>query len=128
MITVIVLSVLAAMILPDYSRSVARGHWRAARDVLWTIYAGEQVFQASNNTFVEPAAGCPNPPGAWLCIFMDDPNNGPVPVTFTVAGVTATTFTATATRAAPGGCGGWTLTINEQRVWGGSAPEEANVC
>ena len=114
MITVIVIAILAAVAIPQFQRAIEQGHFRAARDVLQTVYSGEQVYRTSNNTYVDPT-GCAQP---WRCIYMDNPN-GSLPVTFTVA-AGANTFTVTATRNG-GPCNNTTLTINENRVFGGTA-------
>jgi type IV pilus assembly protein PilE len=94
LIAVVVVGILAAMALPRYGRTVERGYWRAAQDILQTVYSGEQVYEAANGTYVNPATCAP----AWRCIYVDNPNTGAIPVTFLVGGVSATTFTARATR------------------------------
>lgn len=108
MIVVMVLGILAAFAFPQYTRVVERSYWRSAQDVLQTIYAGEQVYEAANDTYVDPAA-CPTGP-AWRCIYVDPPNAANIPVTYSVAAA-ATTFTATATRT-----GGGSMTIDQNRA------------
>ena len=115
MFVVIVISILAAVAFPQFQRVIEQGHWRAANDVLYTMYSGEQVFRTSNTTYVNPAT-CAQP---WRCIFMDDPN-GVLPITFAVAGVGLNTFTATATRNG-GPCNGKTQTLDQNRTLGGTA-------
>lgn len=117
MIVVVVIAILAAVAFPNFQRAVEQGHWRAANDILHTVYSGEQVYRTSNNTYVNPA-GCGAPTGPWRCIYMDDPN-GVLPMTFAVV-AGANTFTVTATRNG-GPCNGMTQTLNENRVLGGTS-------
>ena len=95
LVTVGILAILASIAVPGYLKAVERGHWRGAQDVLLAIYAGEQVYEAVNDTYVDPA-GCVAPP-PWQCIYVDNPNGGVV--TYAV-NATKTTFSVTATRKA----------------------------
>ena len=105
LIGVIIISILASVALPQYNRTVQLGQHRAARDVLLTIFAGEQAFRALNN---DQYVRVPEDEG-WDEIFMDDPNtNAPAGITFAVTEVaagdptatppTVPTFTATASK------------------------------
>lgn len=120
LITVAVIAILAAIALPQFQRTTERSYWRSARDILETIYAGEQVYFLKENHYLAfDAADATN----WTPIFMDNPNPGPLPVAFTVGVLpappaAATTFIATATRDG-GPCDDRTLTINHSRVQGG---------
>ena len=114
-IVMVIIGILAGMALPQYNRAAERGRWQAARDILQVVYAGEQVYWTVNKTFIDPT------PASWLDIYMDNPNNGTVPVTFTVGNVSAITFTATATRTG-GSCGSWTLTLDQAKAWTGPFP------
>ena len=123
LMVVIVIAILAAIALPQYNRAVERGQWAASRDILQTIYAGEQFYAATNALpgtvlYVDPAGAG----STWRDIYMDDPNTPSIPVTFSVlvAGGGAT-FTATAARAG-GFCGGWTLTLDDTKTWTGPFP------
>lgn len=82
MITVAIVSILAAVAIPNYSRAVEQGRWSAARDVLRTIYAGEQVFfTVNNNAYLDN----PTTLAQWRQIYTDDPNgNSSIPVTFSI--------------------------------------------
>ena len=115
-VVVIMISILAAVAIPNFQRANEQGYWRSSNNVLQTVYSGEQVYRTSNNSYVNPA-GCAQP---WRCIYMDNPN-GVLPVTFTVAAA-ANTFTVTATRNGGGACNGRTQTMNENRVVGGTWP------
>lgn len=114
--TVIVIGILAAVAMPQYGRTVERGYWRAAQDALQMIYAGEQVYQSLNKVYLDPVnQTCPAFPvtPAWGCIYMDNPNTGPTPVTYAIAVAVGLppTFTATATRRA-----GTFMTMNQSHA------------
>ncbi len=106
LITIAILAILASIAVPGYLKAVERGYWRGAQDVLLTIYSGEQVYEAVNTKYVDPAT-CVNPP-PWRCIYMDDPTGAAV--AYAVDNVTATTFRGTATR------NGKTMTINQTKA------------
>lgn len=112
LIAVAVIAILVAIAIPQYAKAVQRSHWRTARDILQTIYAGEQVYETDNAAYVDPAA-CPTP---WRCIYMDNPNTPTLPVTYAVGGVAKTTFAATATYTPTGK----TQTVDQDRTWGGT--------
>ncbi len=110
LITVTIIAIMAAVAVPQYTKAVERGYWRTAQELLQAIYAGETVYETANETFVD-AAGC-----GWRCIYMDNPNSPGIPVTYSVGGVSKTTFTATATYTP----NGKTLTIDQNRTEGGA--------
>ena len=113
MVTIGLIAILAAVALPQFQKTVQRGHRRAAKDILLTIYAGEQVRKATEGVFLDPDGT----PTQWEEIFMDDPNVGsPLPVTFTVTTTPGPppTFTATATS------GSKSCTINETKTFTGT--------
>ena len=109
LVVVIIIGILASIALPQFRKTVVRGYWNAAQDLLQTVYSGEQVYEAANDTYVDPAGCVP----AWRCIYMDDPNVANIPVTYAVEGVSATAFTAKATYT---GEGGGSMTINQNRA------------
>ena len=97
MVIIVIIGLLAAAAMPSYVKSMERARWRAAGDVLRTIYAGERVYWTRENEFIgDLAAG-----DDWSVIFTDDPNiNNPLVVVAVgpAAGTGATaTFRATAT-------------------------------
>ena len=107
LITIAILAILASIALPGYLKAIERGYWRGAQDVLLVIYSGEQVYEAVNDTYVDPA-GCVTPP-PWKCVYMDNPNGGPV--AYAVDNLNANiSFRATATR------NGKSMTIDETKV------------
>lgn len=112
MMVVAVIAILAVVAIPQYNKAMQRSYWQTARDLLQAIYSGEQVYETANATYIDADACAP----AWRCIYMDNPNTPSPPVTYTVGGVTATTFIATATYTPTG----QTQTVNQNRTWGGT--------
>lgn len=107
MITVTIVSILAAVAIPNYGRVIERGYWREAQDVLRTVYAGQQVYFTVNDSYLNS----PTTLSDWRQIYMDDPNLASIPVTFTATAAgsgTGATFTATASRG-----GGQNMTIDD---------------
>ena len=127
--SVALIAILAAGVLPGYVKTVERSYWQDAQTLLLTIYAGEQVYFSANDVYLNPAAPpAPAVPPAWNLIFMDDPNFPGIPVTYTVAvGGGGTTFTATVTRNG-GPCDGQTQTINQLRVLTSSGTWNTGAC
>jgi prepilin-type N-terminal cleavage/methylation domain-containing protein len=118
LMVVVVIAVLAVIALPNFRKTMERGYWREATDLLMTVYAGEETYFSLNDKYydVNEAGGMTE----WRIIYMDDPNLAAVPVAFKVTspGPAFTTFTATATRNG-GPCNGQTQTINQLRTLGG---------
>lgn len=112
LITVTIITIMASVAIPQYTKVVERGRFRTAQGLLQAIYAGEQVYETANGTYVNPAT-CATP---WRCIYMDNPNSPTMPVTYTVSGLSATTFTATATHTP----NGKTKTIDQNHTEGGT--------
>lgn len=127
MAAVVIVGILAAIAIPQYQRTVERGYWREAKDLLLTIYYGEQAYQINGVGFynVNEAGGA----AEWRIIYTEEPNLPSVPVAFAVTAVCnrptcdPETFTAEATRSG-GVCGDWTRTINQDRggTWAGPPP------
>ena len=89
--TVAIIGILASIAIPGYLKTIERNYWRAAQDILQTIFSGEEVYLEGAATYFAP--------GDWRIIYLDDPNVGSnTPVTYTVTNVTPTTFSATASR------------------------------
>lgn len=121
----IIVGVLAGLAMVSHNRTLERGRWRAARDVLEAIYAGERVYGVQNSgggseVYCAPPATC-----TWEDVYVDDPAGVVQGVAFSVTAAGGT-FTATATRA--GGPCPWSLTINEARAPGGGNPTIDTVC
>lgn len=125
LMTVVVLGILASLSYMPLTRTLERARWRAARDILEAIYAGERVyFTMNSDLYCDVPAVC-----TWNQIYVDDPNTSDVigGVVFNVA-ITGggTGFQATATRAA-GPCP-WDTGIDEARTSIGSNLTADSVC
>ena len=118
LIVIGVISILAAMGYPALLKSVERAYWRAAQDILRTIYAGERtyLFASTDNTYydvVEDTDGTTALNEEWRKIYMDNPNLGAIPVTYEACANkvpccgSTSCFKATATRS------GKVMTINQ---------------
>jgi Tfp pilus assembly protein PilE len=118
---VVILGILMVSGTVSYTSMVERSRRRAAQDLLLAIYYGEQAYQSINRTYYAGSLDAGSSAAAWRAIYMENPNLGSIPITFTVAG-DATTFTATATSSA-----GQSMTVNESRVWCGSSTDP-NTC
>lgn len=118
LMVVTVLAVLAGLAIPQYNRTRERSLRRAVRDVMLAIYAGEQVFRSQATPASYRAIAAPGAPADWNAIFMDNPNGGVLPVTFSIA-AGAATFTATAERNG-GPCDTNVITIDQNRTIAGS--------
>jgi len=105
-----VIAILAGVAIPQYGKAVERSRWFTARDLLLTIYAGEQVYQTTNSKYVDPTTCTP----AWRCIYMDNPDTAEV--TYSVSGVTKAKFTAKATYTPKS----QVQTLDQDRTWGGT--------
>ncbi len=142
MTVVVIIGILGGLMIIPYRKTIERSRWRAARDVLEAVYAGEQVYWTMNgNRYCSPDAGiatpgnpalapypCPCTPPAvgdqcfWNSIYVDDPTVGvPIGYSVTVAGG-GNGFTAIATRQNPGldPCLNWSVSINNTRTLGGT--------
>ncbi len=116
MMTVIIVGILAALAIPSYQKTIERGYFREAQDLLMAIYNGERSYFFSNDAYYPVAQAAPM--SEWRKIYVDNPHLGAIPVTFSVSAAgtgNGATFTATATRTG-GGCNGSTVTMNENRV------------
>ena len=119
LIAVVVITILVAMAVPQFQCTTERSYWRSARDLLETIYAGEQVYYLQEDSY--KAFDNANATD-WKPIFLDNPNaDDTIPGEFTVA-ASATTFTATAKRVG-GPCDTKTQTITQTRTRGGTWPD-----
>ena len=96
---IIIVAILAALALPQYVRTIERGHVTTAKSALDSIRKAEGMYHALTSTYVDCASfvsgSCPDmqtevqelsaieTPGEW---------------TYTVGNSTTSTFTASATR------------------------------
>lgn len=112
LVTVVLMGILAAMAFPLYRKTMERGYWKEAGDLLMTIYHGERVYFLKNGFYynVVETGGM----AQWRIIFMDDPNLGSIPVNFKVDTPTSATLTGSATRVG-GPCNTQQRTIDQNR-------------
>jgi type IV pilus assembly protein PilE len=111
LITVGIIAILASMALPQYRRVVERQRWQEARDMLVTIYAGEQTFASINNNDYLAIPG-----GGWDQLYMDNPTPADGALAYKVTATkTPPQFTATATWKATDEI----QTIDQTRKFGG---------
>lgn len=117
MITVAIIGILATVAVPNFAKTMELSRYRAAVDVLRTIYAGEKTFFefSSPQRFADLGSPVDCPEGSWRCIYMDNPTSVPG-VSFAVAvDGGGLTFTATATYVT-----GRTKTVNQLDQWTGT--------
>ena len=117
MIVVIIIGILAAVSIPNYTKMVERNYLRQAEDILMAIYAGERAYYFSNNNNYYTV-------GNWGNIFVEDPNLGaspPVQFTVVCSPTCATGFLATATRM-NGPCSTWVQIVDQTRNFLGPWP------
>lgn len=114
---IIILGVLVSIAIPTMGKNVQRGYWEDAQHLLQAIHDGEQRYFDKETLYRDTLGPCA--PGdlvclaQWRAIFMDDPNFGTIPVTFTVDASSCASppcFTATATNQTTSG---QILTIDE---------------
>ena len=74
-------ALLAALAVPQFRKTAERGYWRSARDILETIYSGEQIYHLKEDQYRALTGTSSN--ADWQLIYLDNPNAGGVlPVTF----------------------------------------------
>lgn len=101
LMVVIVIGILAAIALPQYTKTTEVSLRRQANDLLQAIYAGERVYFSANNKYS----------GTWTDIYLDaSPTTTDIAYSLASTDLYATNFTATATRNA-GTCSLKVLTI-----------------
>ena len=120
----LIIGVLVAIAVPNYSKTMERAYCRQAQDLLLTVYHGERSYFLTNGQYLGGLVACngSNKSGcidAWRAIQMDDPNaTANAQVSFGVTSSKApATFVGTATRqngANP------TLQIDDTRTVSGS--------
>ena len=115
MMAVIIVGILAALAIPNYMKTVERGYFREANDILMAIYNGERSYFFANDAYQPVAVNATM--DQWRAISMDNPHISSILVTFSVAPLPGppSSFLATATRNG-GPCDGSTVTINDQRA------------
>ncbi len=117
-IVVIVIGILATVAVPQYLKAVERAKGGKARHALGVIAQAEKMYRAENDTYIAAAAGGLNAAmGSFVEMADIDGDNDWACI---VGAATASTFTATCTRAAGTPNAGETITLNESGTWGGT--------
>lgn len=118
MITLIIIAIVTAVGMPQFTKTVERARWNEARDTLLSIYSGQRTYSTVNDDqYISVAAGAAQ--DVWRDnLYMDNPNNNDGSITYSTTAAGAT-FTATATRNG-GPFNGRNLTINQNRIFGGN--------
>lgn len=114
---IVVAGILAAMALPNFSKSVEKGKAKQAIAYLQLIRSAQKIYASNNGGVYACAAGtsCATPQEIKNVLNLEITAEN---YTFNVvAGNPATTFTATATR--KDGSGN-TITLTDACVWGGT--------
>ena len=55
---VIVIAVLTAIAVPTYTKTMERGYWRQANDLLMTIYHGQRSYFLTNGAYLSGLTAC----------------------------------------------------------------------
>lgn len=122
LVAIVILSILAAVAIPNFSRAVERGRVRDAQSVLAAIFEAERMYRLDEATFgrlVEDLVARR---------YLSDPDPGGTTNAdwdFTTPAVAAATFTARASRTGGGGHSGMTIEVDQGfngRVYGGNHP------
>ena len=101
MIVVVIIGILAALAIPRFMRATTKSKQSEAKQILKQIYTMQQTYRQQNDTYWTPAgvAGSATP-NAFAQIGVEV---GPTArYSYSIGGVSATAFLATATVANPG--------------------------
>ena len=118
LVIVVVLAVLSAIAIPNFTRAVERARVQDVEATLSAIFQSERLFELDNGTFGTLGALI-----AGNYVTDPDPGNSNPDFNFAIAAA-ATTFTVTATRTG-GAFNGDTITVNQNFDgvnYGGSHP------
>ena len=107
-IGILIVSILATMAIPGFSRAVERTKVREAQAVLSAIYSAEKVYRLDQGSYGTCCGSTSNLVGANYLANPSDNENW----AFSVPGGGGQTFTATATRSG-GGYAGRTVTVTQ---------------
>jgi type IV pilus assembly protein PilE len=104
LVAVIIIAILTSVAIPQYTKMVEKSRMRDAEAKLALIFQAQRMYKLDNNTYATRVQLIPT--------YMPEPNTTVFSIAF--SSVTATTFTATATRLAPGGkYVNGTISVNE---------------
>lgn len=118
-VVVIVIGILATVAVPQYLKATERAKGGKARHALGLIAQGEKMYRADKDTYIGVADGQYNSSttlGNYTELADVDTDRD---WDYVTSGA-VTTFTVTATRRAPSGNAGETITLNQNGSWGGT--------
>ncbi len=116
---IVILSILAAVAIPNFSRALERGRVRDGQSVLAAIFEAERMYRLDENSYGRLREDLV--PGRYLT--DPDPGNTNTYWDFSTPAFAATTFTARATRTGGGGHHGTTIEVDQAfngRAFGGN--------
>ncbi len=103
LVTIIIVSILTSIVVPQYGRMVEKSRMRDAESKLAIIFQAQRIYKLDNNTYATFVQLIPT--------YTPDPTT--TTFSYVFSNVAATTFTATATRQGAGGYVGATISVNE---------------
>ena len=116
-IVVIVIGILATLAVPQYLRAVERAKGGKARHALGLIAQAEKMYRSDNDTYIAVADGAYNATlGSYVELAELDTD---VDWDYVVSAVSASVFTATATRGG-GPNDTETIILNQAGAWSGT--------
>ena len=126
LIVVVILGIMAGIAIPRFFPQAEKGRVSEAIGILGAIRQGEEAYLLDQGTYCDPntAGDCQ---GDWGGLGMDPPAGRYF--TYDLSNISATTFTATATRTADSARGvydGNTISIDETGAYGGNHPFTPN--
>lgn len=128
MVAMVIIAILAAIAIPSYFQSIARGHRSDARLTLTQAAQWMERWRTERNSYQNPPG--PNPPGL-PAVLQNSPASGNPIYNITVATPTPASYVLSATPVAPGpmandACGVLTLDQTGQRA--NTGPANINIC
>ena len=91
MIIVFIVAILTAMAIPGFNKAMENAREKEAKSALELIYRAQRSYRLDQGTYASAFSG-------GFAAYVDNPNNQEAYYTYELSNVTATTFTATATR------------------------------
>lgn len=122
LVVVIIIGLMAAFTVPNYTRSVERSHRKDAETQLKTIWSADQIYRAQNGTYwPSPASGSNDIAAINNNLGLGIISNG---MTYTCNSALTDTFTCTAVRQPSAS---FTITVTQAQI-DGSNPSCSGSC
>ncbi len=123
LVVVIIIGVMAAFTVPNYTRSIERSHRKDAETQLKTIWSADQIYRAQNGRYWPPVSASND-----IAAINSNLGLGIIPngMTYNCNSVLTDTFTCTAARdpAPPS----FTIIVNEAQIVDGINPSCTGNC